>query len=88
MPLRADVHGNWVAQQSGNGDEMDDGAQNKGGAGSSAWAGFDSSRLVFCFYKSKQPKGKKKNQKRREQTLDFCSVMFLMAVILDDVGVS
>lgn len=33
MPLRGDVHGNWVAQQSGNGDEMDDGAENKGGPG-------------------------------------------------------
>lgn len=32
MPLRGDVHGNWVAQ-SGNGDEMDDGAENKGGPG-------------------------------------------------------
>lgn len=53
MPLRRDVHGNWVAQQSVNGDEMDDGAQNKGGLGSSAWAGFDSSCLLFCFSKSK-----------------------------------
>lgn len=52
MPLRAVVHGNWMAQQSGNGDEMDDRAQNKtqnmGGPGSSVWAGFDSSPGPFA----------------------------------------
>lgn len=50
IPLRTVVHGNCVAQQSGDGDEMDgvprDKTHNLGGPGSSVWFGMTFSALT------------------------------------------
>lgn len=78
MPLRAVVHGNWVAQQCVNSDETNgiDPLPNikKRGCNSSAWTKFESSPSTL-------PNKRKKSLMKRNTLSEICNHSFMVVIL-------